>query len=95
MAKSLPVMYCIPCDLPICYRCSEHRTHRWMDVKRAYQTKRQQCKKPFISSEVEYNLGFRQRGLFEVVCNAVMYMLNSLVAKHLHVCGIILNPHLK
>lgn len=53
------------------------------------------AKEPFISSEVENNLGFRQRGLFEVVCNAVMYMLNSLVAKHLHVCGIILNPLLK
>lgn len=44
---------------------------------------------------MENNLGYRQRGLFELVCNAVMYMLNSLVAKHLHVCGIILNPLLK
>lgn len=65
----------------------------WM-LKEHIKQNDSNAKEPFISSEVEYNLGFRQRGLFEVVCNAIMYMLNSLVAKHLHVCGIILNPHL-
>lgn len=35
-------MYCQPCELPVCYHCLEHRTHRWMDVRRAYQRKRQQ-----------------------------------------------------
>ncbi|XP_052696100.1 uncharacterized protein LOC128174628 [Crassostrea angulata] len=35
-------MYCEPCEVPVCYLCSEHRTHRWMDLQRAYKTKQQQ-----------------------------------------------------
>lgn len=35
-------MYCEHCGLPVCYHCIQHRTHRWMDIQRAYQTKRQQ-----------------------------------------------------
>ncbi|XP_052683304.1 uncharacterized protein LOC128163699 [Crassostrea angulata] len=35
-------MYCEHCELPVCYHCSEHRTHRWINLQRVYQTKRQQ-----------------------------------------------------
>lgn len=35
-------MYCEPCEVPVCYLCSEHRTHRWMDLQRAYKAMQQQ-----------------------------------------------------
>ncbi|XP_065931696.1 uncharacterized protein [Magallana gigas] len=35
-------MYCEHCELPVCYHCSEHRTHRWINLQRVYKTKRQQ-----------------------------------------------------
>lgn len=28
-------MYCEHCELPVCYHCIQHRTHRWMDIQRA------------------------------------------------------------
>nr|XP_034319656.1 uncharacterized protein LOC117680509 isoform X2 [Crassostrea gigas] len=34
--------YCKPCQVPVCYHCRKHRTHRQLDVKTAYKTKRQQ-----------------------------------------------------
>nr|XP_034320698.1 uncharacterized protein LOC105327476 isoform X5 [Crassostrea gigas]XP_034320699.1 uncharacterized protein LOC105327476 isoform X5 [Crassostrea gigas] len=34
--------YCEPCQVPVCYHCRKHRTHRQLDVKTAYKTKRQQ-----------------------------------------------------
>nr|XP_034319690.1 uncharacterized protein LOC117687382 [Crassostrea gigas]XP_034319691.1 uncharacterized protein LOC117687382 [Crassostrea gigas]XP_034319692.1 uncharacterized protein LOC117687382 [Crassostrea gigas]XP_034319693.1 uncharacterized protein LOC117687382 [Crassostrea gigas]XP_034319694.1 uncharacterized protein LOC117687382 [Crassostrea gigas]XP_034319695.1 uncharacterized protein LOC117687382 [Crassostrea gigas]XP_034319696.1 uncharacterized protein LOC117687382 [Crassostrea gigas]XP_03431969 len=34
--------YCEPCELPFCFHCRKHRTHRLLDVKTAYKTKRQQ-----------------------------------------------------
>ncbi|XP_065932339.1 uncharacterized protein [Magallana gigas] len=34
--------YCEPCQVPVCYHCRKHRTHRQLDVKTAYKTKQQQ-----------------------------------------------------
>lgn len=33
-------MYCEPCELPVCFYCAEHRTHKWQEIQRAYKTKR-------------------------------------------------------
>lgn len=48
-------MYCEPCEVPVCYLCSEHRTHRWMDLQRAYKAMQQQHRSeaPFTPSEVK------------------------------------------
>lgn len=35
-------MYCEPCKLPICNNCTEHRQHRQMDIKSAYEIQRRQ-----------------------------------------------------
>ncbi|XP_065937105.1 uncharacterized protein [Magallana gigas] len=34
--------YCEPCELPVCFHCRKHRTHRQLDVGTSYKTKRQQ-----------------------------------------------------
>ncbi|XP_056003415.1 uncharacterized protein LOC125661070 [Ostrea edulis] len=34
--------YCQSCELPICCRCLEHQKHQILDIRTAYQTKRQQ-----------------------------------------------------
>eukprot|EP00105_Crassostrea_gigas_P007551 XP_011421835.1 PREDICTED: uncharacterized protein LOC105324463 [Crassostrea gigas] len=34
--------YCEPCELPVCFYCRKHRTHRQLDVRTAYKTKQQQ-----------------------------------------------------
>eukprot|EP00105_Crassostrea_gigas_P031928 XP_011454771.2 PREDICTED: uncharacterized protein LOC105347399 [Crassostrea gigas] len=34
--------YCEPCELPVCFHCRKHRTHRQLDVRTAFKTKRQQ-----------------------------------------------------
>lgn len=34
--------YCEPCELPVCYHCRKHRSHRQVDVRTAFETKRQQ-----------------------------------------------------
>nr|XP_034319601.1 uncharacterized protein LOC117687359 [Crassostrea gigas] len=34
--------YCEPCELPVCFHCRKHRTHRQLDVRTAYKTKQQQ-----------------------------------------------------
>ncbi|XP_052692746.1 uncharacterized protein LOC128171024 [Crassostrea angulata] len=34
--------YCEPCELPVCFHCRKHRTHRLLDVRTVYKTKRQQ-----------------------------------------------------
>nr|XP_034320657.1 uncharacterized protein LOC105323903 [Crassostrea gigas]XP_034320658.1 uncharacterized protein LOC105323903 [Crassostrea gigas]XP_034320660.1 uncharacterized protein LOC105323903 [Crassostrea gigas] len=36
------IKYCEPCELPVCFHCRKHRTHRQLDVKTAYKTKQQQ-----------------------------------------------------
>lgn len=36
--------YCEPCKVLICYHCTEHIIHRTLDVRTAYETKRQQHK---------------------------------------------------
>uniref|UniRef100_K1Q322 Tripartite motif-containing protein 2 n=1 Tax=Magallana gigas TaxID=29159 RepID=K1Q322_MAGGI len=36
------IKYCEPCEVPVCFHCRKHRTHRQLDVKTAYKTKRQQ-----------------------------------------------------
>lgn len=33
--------YCEPCALPVCTHCREHRTHRCLDIQRAYRINRQ------------------------------------------------------
>lgn len=35
-------MYCELCELPVCFYCKEHRTHKWQEIQRVYKTKRQQ-----------------------------------------------------
>lgn len=56
--KMILEMYCEPCELPVCYYCSEHRTHKWINIQRAYQTKRQQYQKT-IQDIRSYALFFR------------------------------------
>ncbi|XP_065930765.1 uncharacterized protein [Magallana gigas] len=34
--------YCEPCELPVCFHCRKHRTHRQLDVRTVNKTKRQQ-----------------------------------------------------
>lgn len=34
--------YCEPCALPLCKYCTEHKTHRCLDIQRAYQINRQE-----------------------------------------------------
>nr|XP_034309440.1 uncharacterized protein LOC105328160 [Crassostrea gigas] len=34
--------YCEPCQVPVCYHCTQHRNHRQLAVTRSYKTKRQQ-----------------------------------------------------
>lgn len=34
--------YCEPCALPVCTHCREHRTHRCLDIQRAYRINRQE-----------------------------------------------------
>ncbi|XP_065937207.1 uncharacterized protein [Magallana gigas] len=34
--------YCEPCQIPVCFHCRKHRTHRQLDVGTSYKTKRQQ-----------------------------------------------------
>ncbi|XP_065937070.1 uncharacterized protein [Magallana gigas] len=34
--------YCEPCQVPVCFHCRKHRTHRQLDVGTSYKTKRQQ-----------------------------------------------------
>eukprot|EP00105_Crassostrea_gigas_P044584 XP_019928732.1 PREDICTED: uncharacterized protein LOC105342850 [Crassostrea gigas] len=34
--------YCESCQVPVCFHCRKHRTHRQLDVKTAYKTKQQQ-----------------------------------------------------
>ncbi|XP_056003833.1 uncharacterized protein LOC130046518 isoform X1 [Ostrea edulis] len=50
-------MFCEPCEIPVCFACSEHRTHRFQELRRAYQTKRQQHREIIdnIRSETLYN----------------------------------------
>lgn len=40
-------MYCEPCELPVCFYCAEHRTHKWRNIQRVYQIKRQHHSKTF------------------------------------------------
>eukprot|EP00105_Crassostrea_gigas_P036939 XP_019921087.1 PREDICTED: uncharacterized protein LOC105324301 isoform X2 [Crassostrea gigas] len=34
--------YCEPCQVPVCFHCRKHKTHRQLDVGTSYKTKRQQ-----------------------------------------------------
>lgn len=40
-------MYCEPCELPVCFYCAEHRRHKWRNIQRVYQIKRQHHSKTF------------------------------------------------
>ncbi|XP_065929561.1 uncharacterized protein [Magallana gigas] len=34
--------YCEPCQVPVCYHCTQHRNHRQLAITTSYNTKRQQ-----------------------------------------------------
>lgn len=36
------IKYCVPCELPVCYHCRKHRYHKQIDIKEAFETKKQQ-----------------------------------------------------
>lgn len=40
-------MYCEPCELPVCFYCADHRTHKWQNIQQVYQIKRQHHSKTF------------------------------------------------
>ncbi|XP_056003848.1 uncharacterized protein LOC130049808 [Ostrea edulis] len=50
-------MFCQSCELSVCFRCLEHRKHQILDIRTAYQTKRQQHREIIdtIRSETLYN----------------------------------------
>ncbi|XP_056007533.1 uncharacterized protein LOC125666241 isoform X2 [Ostrea edulis] len=50
-------MFCQSCELSVCFRCLEHRKHQILDLRTAYQTKRQQHREIIdnIRSETLYN----------------------------------------
>lgn len=35
-------MYCTSCELPVCFKCTEHENHMLIDIQKQYETKRQQ-----------------------------------------------------
>lgn len=35
-------MYCTSCELPVCFKCTEHENHMLVDIQKQYETKRQQ-----------------------------------------------------
>lgn len=55
--------YCEPCKLPVCYHCRKHRNHRQLDVRTAFETKRQQYRGAIhtIRSEALYYRPFPLR----------------------------------
>uniref|UniRef100_K1Q7T1 A-kinase anchor protein 9 n=1 Tax=Magallana gigas TaxID=29159 RepID=K1Q7T1_MAGGI len=36
------IKYCEPCELPVCFHCTQHKEHTTLDVRTIYKTKRQQ-----------------------------------------------------
>ncbi|XP_056007497.1 E3 ubiquitin-protein ligase TRIM71-like [Ostrea edulis] len=50
-------MFCDQCNYSVCKRCTDHRTHALLDLRTAYQTKRQQHREIIdnIRSETLYN----------------------------------------
>nr|XP_034310329.1 uncharacterized protein LOC105330472 [Crassostrea gigas]XP_034310330.1 uncharacterized protein LOC105330472 [Crassostrea gigas]XP_034310331.1 uncharacterized protein LOC105330472 [Crassostrea gigas]XP_034310332.1 uncharacterized protein LOC105330472 [Crassostrea gigas]XP_034310333.1 uncharacterized protein LOC105330472 [Crassostrea gigas]XP_034310334.1 uncharacterized protein LOC105330472 [Crassostrea gigas]XP_034310335.1 uncharacterized protein LOC105330472 [Crassostrea gigas] len=36
------IKYCEPCQVPVCYHCTQHRNHRQLVITTSYNTKRQQ-----------------------------------------------------
>ncbi|XP_052692735.1 uncharacterized protein LOC128171010 isoform X3 [Crassostrea angulata] len=34
--------YCEPCELPVCFHCTQHKEHRTLDIRTFYKTKQQQ-----------------------------------------------------
>ncbi|XP_065929574.1 uncharacterized protein [Magallana gigas] len=36
------IKYCEPCQVPVCYHCTQHRNHRQLVITTSYDTKRQQ-----------------------------------------------------
>ena len=49
--------YCKRCDLPVCYHCRKHRNHELVNIKIAYEDKKQQLKEIIhnIRSDAIYN----------------------------------------
>ncbi|XP_065929821.1 uncharacterized protein [Magallana gigas] len=40
--RNVYINYCEICQVPVCYHCTQHRSHRQLDVRTSYETKRQQ-----------------------------------------------------
>ncbi|XP_061171126.1 uncharacterized protein LOC133180675 [Saccostrea echinata] len=59
------VEYCDSCELPACFQCTEHRNHKILDIKRAYEENRQQFRVNIqkIRSDTIYNNCFHLTGI--------------------------------
>lgn len=57
--------YCEPCALPVCKHCTEHKTHRCLDIQRAYQINRQEHREIIhtIRSEALFQRSVLQTGI--------------------------------
>lgn len=53
-------MYCTSCEIPLCFKCTGHENHTLVDIRKAYETKRQQYEGIIdnIRSEVLYSRSF-------------------------------------
>lgn len=69
-------MYCEHCELPVCYHCIQHRTHRWMDIQRAYQTKRQQYQRQIDTIRYD-SLFYRPVLLTEIKADKITHRSRS------------------
>ncbi|XP_061186200.1 uncharacterized protein LOC133194211 [Saccostrea echinata] len=58
-------MFCLSCELPVCFQCKEHIKHPLLDSKIAYETSRQQHREVIhnIRSEALYNSCFLLVGI--------------------------------
>ncbi|XP_062569282.1 tripartite motif-containing protein 54-like [Saccostrea cucullata] len=60
--KRIYEQYCKSCELPVCSQCENHKQHKILDIKEAYETNRQQHKEIIrnIRSELLYISCFLQ-----------------------------------
>ncbi|XP_052693220.1 uncharacterized protein LOC128171493 [Crassostrea angulata] len=42
-------MYCEPCELPVCFNCTQHKGHRLLDIRKEYRTMQQQHEGTFYT----------------------------------------------
>lgn len=52
--------YCTSCELPVCFKCTEHENHMLVDIQKQYETKRQQYEENIdsIRREILYSERF-------------------------------------